>query len=670
MLGKKGAVLAVIAATSLTGGAGAANEDIVQLNPIVVTAQRMEVDDLQTPAAVTVITGDKLKQTAAASVYEALTKTIGISLRGYDAGFGSRGSSVGRVYVRGLDKGTLVMVNGMPLNQVNYADPGVIPMDAVDRIEIVKGSNSTLYGAEAMGGVINIITKESLPGQDTKVTLTGGIGNQQKLMKVGVVGDKFIFSAERNRMNEYKNAQVPYGRTKKASETLAKLAPHIKQDSIYSYGGTLSERTMDSVFASYRFTPELTLNYSHQRTDSGMDYPSLTEPGKLSNDKGVAGYRYRDTRDLATLSYRNDSGFRAAIGYNTKKVIGWQTDYNNVTSRSSKTSNYRVTNFHFDMQQEWALGDDALLLGLMAYREQYKMVDIGHDSVTRDQFAVFGQYNWQFDEKMKLTLGLRGHFSKDNGWDRDQKVLLPQLSASYQMAPNLYWFANMGKSFEMPAINSKYSNSKAKSNRVKPQHGWTYETGFKLLGEDYSLKASAFYMDIENMFAWEQYQYLYPAEFLAANNINPQEYEQINRGDFTNKGIEFEYRQFVGNGFDWYVGATYQDPKNQKKPGAPKKQIEAKTMVNAGFNWRNDKWSWSMDLFVEGKRQNHSRAKLDFASQPLPARINLNSTIAYQPTTDTTISLALRNILNRENYELYLWKDRPRSVMLSVSHTF
>ena len=61
--------------------------------------------------------------------------------------------------IRGLDKGTLVLVNGAPMNLLNYNAISNIPLDSIEKIEIVRGSNATLYGAEAMGGVINIITK-------------------------------------------------------------------------------------------------------------------------------------------------------------------------------------------------------------------------------------------------------------------------------------------------------------------------------------------------------------------------------------------------------------------------------------------------------------------------------------------------------------------------------
>ena len=70
------------------------------------------------------------------------------------------GSSLSRMYIRGLDKGTVVMVNGAPINVNNYATPNAIPVNAIERIEVVKGANSVLYGAEAVAGVVNIITKK------------------------------------------------------------------------------------------------------------------------------------------------------------------------------------------------------------------------------------------------------------------------------------------------------------------------------------------------------------------------------------------------------------------------------------------------------------------------------------------------------------------------------
>lgn len=64
-----------------------------------------------------------------------------------------------RIRMRGIDNGTLVLVNGNPSTYMNNATLDNIPIDQIERIEIVKGAGSVLYGPQAMGGVVNIITK-------------------------------------------------------------------------------------------------------------------------------------------------------------------------------------------------------------------------------------------------------------------------------------------------------------------------------------------------------------------------------------------------------------------------------------------------------------------------------------------------------------------------------
>lgn len=134
--------------------------DEYTLDAIVVTAQRTETRDLNTPATTTVITAKDIENRGYLSVFDALDQTVGITSYNYSSGQGDNGSSTGRVYIRGLDKGTLILVNGAPVNLNNYNSTAGIPISAVERIEIVKGSNSVLYGSEAMGGVVNIITKQ------------------------------------------------------------------------------------------------------------------------------------------------------------------------------------------------------------------------------------------------------------------------------------------------------------------------------------------------------------------------------------------------------------------------------------------------------------------------------------------------------------------------------
>lgn len=144
------------------------------LDPMVVTAQRMETRDLDTPAAVSVITKEEIEKNGSTTTMEALRRVAGVTDYSYGPGGDDLGSSYSRVYLRGFDKGALVMVNGAPININNYASVNSIPINAIERIEIVKGASSVLYGAEALGGVVNIITKTGAGKLSTTLSTTGG----------------------------------------------------------------------------------------------------------------------------------------------------------------------------------------------------------------------------------------------------------------------------------------------------------------------------------------------------------------------------------------------------------------------------------------------------------------------------------------------------------------
>ena len=161
------------------------------LDPMIVTAQRMETRDLDTPAAVTVISSEEIKKSGAVNVDTLLAQQIGFNGMSYGPNGQEYGGSASRTKIRGLDKGTLVLVNGAPMNLLNYNAISNIPLDSIEKIEIVRGSNATLYGAEAMGGVINIITKKA--SGSAKTTISGTIGNYTDKCQLAIKMNIFQF---------------------------------------------------------------------------------------------------------------------------------------------------------------------------------------------------------------------------------------------------------------------------------------------------------------------------------------------------------------------------------------------------------------------------------------------------------------------------------------------
>lgn len=121
------------------------------LDPMVITAQRMETKDLDTPATTTIVTDKQIKNAGYKNVFDAIEHQVGMSSTGYGDAGQDFGFSSGRTVIRGYDRGTLVMVDGIPMNLKNYNSLDSIPVDMVKQIEIVKGASGTLYGSEAMG---------------------------------------------------------------------------------------------------------------------------------------------------------------------------------------------------------------------------------------------------------------------------------------------------------------------------------------------------------------------------------------------------------------------------------------------------------------------------------------------------------------------------------------
>lgn len=161
-LSKSALVVALLTTTVIWRGTTAYAEDPNQaftLDPMIVTAQRTETRDLDTPATTNIITEQNIKEAGYKNVFDAIEHQVGLTSTGYGDAGQDFGFSSGRTVIRGYDRGTLVMVDGIPMNLKNYNSLDGIPIDMVQQIEIIKGAAGTLYGSEAMGGVINIVTK-------------------------------------------------------------------------------------------------------------------------------------------------------------------------------------------------------------------------------------------------------------------------------------------------------------------------------------------------------------------------------------------------------------------------------------------------------------------------------------------------------------------------------
>ena len=159
------ALLGAFAAPSLIANTETAPNQAQQLSTIVVSAAGYEQKITDAPASISVITAEELQKKGVTSIADALTDVPGVDVRN---GQGKTGGL--NIQMRGLGQDyTLILIDGQRQNTSGTISPNgfgefsssfLPPLASIERIEVIKGPMSTLYGSDAMGGVINIITKK------------------------------------------------------------------------------------------------------------------------------------------------------------------------------------------------------------------------------------------------------------------------------------------------------------------------------------------------------------------------------------------------------------------------------------------------------------------------------------------------------------------------------
>ena len=616
------------------GIASAAGEAVYELNPVVVTATRTEKADVDVPANVTVVTAKKIEEAGYKNAFDAIQSQVGVESTGYGDGGQDFGFSSGRTVVRGYDRGTLVMVNGIPMNLKNYNSLAGIPKDMIEKIEIVKGAAGTLYGAEAMGGVVNIITKTPEDGKES-FTVKGTVGNYYNDYGVTYAGPNLIVSLQRE-YSDFINHSNAYPEGSKINWWVGK-----------------GQSNRAAVAA--KFSDEVGFNLMYQ--EGNITRGSFSDSYNIGSKKKPVytkyNYRYDDKRMTTGLTYTGkDNGIKAIVGYNYRKVDGYDHAKKSPVDSSAELSSY-IT----DVQKTWELGNDTLIAGYTFKRENYKGLVKTANHAHRLNHGFYMSYTDEFSPKFSATLGLRAEIIKDPV--SDQNVFNPQFQTLYKFNDNTSWYVDIGRGFQMPTVDSYYGK-KAAPDTLKPEKGWTYETGIKHnFNENQSLKFSVYHMDFKNKIGWSDLDKDTGLQYA------------INKGNFRNTGVELTYDQVVNNHWDYSIGLSYGNPEindpNNKKGWV---QDSARLDGVASVTYRTDKIRSTLSWKYLGDREDYtSRPKGSDPQIPSLSRVTWNT--IYDVTSNDTLTLTLNNLFDHENYaNRYGNLELPYNWKISYSHKF
>ena len=596
-----------------------------------VTAQRRRKSELDTPATTTIITAKDIEKAGYRNVFEAIDQQIGSTSTSYGEAGQDFGFSAGRITLRGYDRGTLVMVNGVPMNLKNYPSTENIPAAMVERIEIVKGAASTLYGSEAMGGVINIILKKPKAGEEAvKASVTAG--NYFKKAEVFFQGDRFMLDVSRE---------------------WSKDIPHSNAfglDKVSWIDWWVGKGQKNRLGASVALTDELSLNYNYTEgniTRGGIQYKK--SGNRLVPDKRY-DYLYEDYRHTANLVYQGkENGIHAVLGYNYRKIDGY--DY---VKKQKNTSNAVLDGEIFDVQKTWKMGVDSLILGYSYKREAVDLTE-KKKNATRTGNALYASYSKQFTPRFNFTLGLRGEWINDP--EKDQSVFMPQFQTDYKLDKDTAWYINVGKAFQMPTVDDVFRYKNMNPQGLRPENGWTYETGIKHRHGNDTWKAAVYHMDMKNKLGW-------------AKDAKG-DYYAVNKGDFRNTGFEAEYMKRFNDTWSVTVGAGYSNPQVQDPAGKKREWVQDAGRVEGlvRVDYRKDKWQGNLNLKYLGDREYYKPPS--GTAQDVPDKLQLNMNLIYTAGANDTVTLGVYNLLDRENYSnRYGNLDLPLNFRLTYAHTF
>ena len=583
------------------------------LDPMVITATRTEKRDVDIPASTEVLTNDDIVRRGATNAMDALRQVNGIEMNNYFPGGTAMTTMTSDINIRGYGDATLVMVNGNPVNLNNVYNIDAIPTEIIERIEIVKGGGATLYGSEAVGGVVNIITKKKFQNY-----VTAGIGNYgQRKFDVAVGNEKFHVNYDLKR----------WGEVLHLSEY--KRPPTATSDYTYSQ----NKSTKENIGVGYNITDELSVGYNH--FEPKIDY-------HRNSIMTGAFQQWRETytkQDLAQLNY-DGKNLKGRIFYNQNRINYFGGTKPGIESTGTTRRENKV--FGIDLQKDFHFGEKSLLTvgANYKYDKLDQVLSAGNpgDKYTRNTWALFAQLDQKLTDKDTIIVGGRGTWT--SGVWNDQNYHNFSASGQYlhKFNEDQSLYVKAAQSFVMPTFSQMFPDGLlgGKENpSLKPQKGTHYELGYKAVAGNHTYKAALFHMKVKDNIS-------------ATTDRISGDYQYQNK-DFKNSGFEASIDVRANERFGYNIGFTIQNPKN-KNDSTPNKvgwqRKFGRYQVKGGLDYNIGKFQAGLSGSYIWSRYTSPSS---YDSYPIKPYFLTTFTASYSPDKNSQISLIVDNVLDRRD---------------------
>lgn len=634
---KKRIPLGVVMAFLLTGNVLAAEpamtaetEELKQftLDQVVVTATRDSRRDVDIPASTEVLTREDIRKTGGQNLAMVLRKVPGFTFKSFGQSGASMGTMTNEAIIRGVDNGTLVLLNGNPINWRGKYNLEAVSAEDIERVEIVKGGGSVLYGSEGMGGVINIITRK---GRANFVKVgVGNFGRKNYGFRAGT--DKFQVSYDREKWDrtldrisesEVGGTQI-VGKTKTSTQDVSR----------------------ENVGVNYNITKDWSLGYHYFESQARY----LRDVIESSKNGFLVGTPFNDRlyttkQHMAQLQYQGER-YKGSVYFTTGTVESFGHTYYSPTTGTavapaSSLYNTREKNrtLGADIQRNWEVGPKAkAILGFDYKRENYQKLFAGsgssHDSYSRNLFGVYGQWDQKFDDKNSCIVSARETWTTDafNGNNYSNFSAAGQYLHKFDENDSAY--VSVAQSFIMPTFGQMFPTGYQSSYNLdlRPQKGLHYEAGWKRMAGAHNWKAALYAIRIKDN--------------ISATWNRKSGGWQYNNEDFKNLGFEFGDTVHSQGPWSYHWAVNLNNPKSKSEKKDYWDRKFGRYQISGGIGYTYHKLDAALSGSFLGDRVRTPSAEHSVEERPY---FLTTLTAQYKPDKNQSVSLTIDNLLDRDD---------------------
>jgi len=579
-------------------------------------------------APTSVVTREQIDRWQAKTVIDVMSRLPGMDIA-QSGGMGTISST----FIRGTEsRHVLVLIDGIPLNDAgisNVPDLSQIPLSLVQRIEYIRGPRSALYGSDAIGGVINIITERDKPG----TTLTAGIGSHG--YQAYDVATQQVF--DKTKITLAGNYTYTHGTDTGALDA----PPQPDRD------GFMSKSLYGSI--EYQFDDGLTgfvrgFGYDNRTAYDGYD----------SYDENFNINGRPDTRKL--YNQRWDTGLRFQQGiYHSQLVAGYghskDINYDPRKGRyASSATMDDVKQYSAQWLNTFDVGYGNIGAGVDWMKQQTQAgtgyMDKGYEQRNTGLFLSAMQ---QFD-RVTLEAAARSddnsNFGRHNTW---------QTSAAWEFVDGYRLIASYGTSYKAPSMSQiHYADGTPNENpNLKAEESKQWEGGGEGLTAGVNWRVTGYRNDIKNLIEGDP----------------ERNYSYYNIGKADIKGIEAT-AQFDTGPVSHQISYDYVDPRNGKTNKVLARR--SKQQVKYQLDWQVWDLDWNLAYRYLGVRRDVAVDPVTYASNDVKlGGVSLwDLAVSYPVTSHLTVRGRIANLFDKDYETVYGYQTPGREYYLTGSYTF